>query len=170
MSKPVKAMITAELRKRYADATGACVVDLTGMNVTQQEHLRSSLRAKNARLEVVKNSLARLSLQGTPLEPLGKALEGPCALVTSSESLIDVAKVLVQAAAEHEQLKLKQAMIEGDAALLTVEQLSKMLGLRELLEQVAMLVSSPGRALAACMRAPQAKLAGCLKTIAEGAA
>lgn len=167
MSKPVKSMITDTLRARYADTNSACVVDMTGLTVQQQEGVRGKLREKSAKLHVVKNGLARRAFAGTGLEPLGKALEGPCALVTSEESLIDVAKALVETAKEFEPLKLKHAIFDGDPELFTVEELSKMKGLRELLGEIAMLISSPGRAVAGCLQSPQAKIAGCLKAIAD---
>ncbi len=170
MSKAVKALVTNELKSRYADVVGACVVDLTGLDVADQEKLRRSLRTKSAKLEVIKNSLARRAFAGGPLEPLGKVLEGPCALVTSRESLIEVARLLTEAAKEFAQLKLKQAIFDGDPTLITVEELSKLKGRMELLGEVAMLMSSPGRALAGCLSSPQSKIAGCLKTISEKAA
>ena len=170
MSKPVKAMIAAELKERYADVESVCVVDLTGLPVTAQESLRAVLRGKSARLEVVKNSMARFAFRDTLLEPLGKSLEGPCALVTSSESVIETAKALVASAEEFTELKLKQAIMGGDPELLTVQELSKMKSQRELIGEIAMLISSPGRALAGCLQSPQAKIAGCLKAMIDRAA
>jgi ribosomal protein L10 len=129
--------------------------------------VRGQLRAKSARVEIVKNRLARHAFKSHPLEPLGKALSGPCALVTSKESLIDIARLLVNAAKEIKQLKLKKAIFDGDPNLMTVEELSKMRGRLEILGELAMLIASPGRAIAGCLRSPQAKIAGCLKKIAE---
>ena len=170
MSKAVKAMITAELKDRYADTSSACVVGMMGMNVQEQESLRAKLRERSAHLEVVKNSLVRRAFKEGPLEPLGSALTGPCALVTSTDSVIDVAKVLVQAAKEFTKLELKQAIFDGDPDLMTVEEMSRMKSQSELLGEVVMLIGSPGRALAACLRSPQAKIAGCLKTMVDKAA
>lgn len=170
MSKAIKEMLAAELRGRYSDVGNACVVELSGMDVVSQESLRISLREKNARLHVIKNSAARRAFAGTTLEPLGESLSGPCALVTSSESMVDVAKVLVEVAKKFESLKLKQAMLEGDPELLTVNQLALMKGWDELMGEIAMLVSSPGRAIAGCLQSPQGKIAGCLKAIIEKAA
>ena len=90
--------------------------------------------------------------------------------MTSSDSLIDAAKVLVEAAKEFSQLTLKQAMIEGDPNLVTVEEVARLRSRVELLGDVAMLVSSPGRALAGCLSSPQSKIAGCLKTLIDKAA
>lgn len=170
MSKPVKSLVTEDLRSRFDGVDSACVVDLSGMTVLEQEALRRQLRQKSARLRVVKNSLARRAWKDTALEPVGQALEGPCALVTTSESLIDAARVLVEVAKEFGALDLKYAIIEGDSSLLSVEDLSKMKGRLELLADVAMLLASPGRAIAGCLAGPQSRIAGCLKTIVEKAA
>jgi large subunit ribosomal protein L10 len=173
MSKPIKSMVMNELKQRYAGVDSACVVDMTGLNVQAQEKLRKSLRGKSARVQVVKNSMARRAFDGGPLAPLGKSLEGPCVLITSSQSLIEIAKSLIDAAREYKQLKLKKAIIEGDPNLLSIEELSRMRGRLELLGEVAMLIASPGRAIAGCLRGPQSKIAGCLKAMAdkgEGAA
>ncbi len=67
-------------------------------------------------------------------------------------------------------LELKQAVFDGDPVLLTVEQLSKMSTKSELLGEVAMLIASPGRAIAGCLGGPQARIAGCLKTMIDKAA
>ncbi len=167
MSKPVKKMIMDELKQRYADLDSACVVNITGLTVQEQQSVRATLREKSGRLEIIKNVLARKAFLDTALEPLGGVLSGPCALVTSSESLVDVAKLLVSAAKEFKGLELKEAILEGDPDLATVAEVSKMKGRLELIGEIAMLVSSPGRALAGCMASPQGKIAGCLKTIAE---
>jgi large subunit ribosomal protein L10 len=167
MSKPLKKMLSEDLRVRYAEVDSACVVDLTGLDVLKTRQMRQDLTRKGMRMRVVKNSTARLAFTGSPLEPLARALQGPCALVTGGTSIVDVAKVLVHWSKEFPKLGLKQAIAEGDPDLLGVEQLSKMKGRREMIGEVAMLVSSPGRALAGCLASPQGKLAGCLKTLAE---
>jgi len=170
MSKLVKSLVTDELKAKYAGINSALVVDMTGLNVQAQEKIRKTLRSKSARLEIVKNSLARRAFSGGPLEPLGKAMEGPCAVVVSKESLVDIARLLMDAAKEFNNLKLKNAIFDGDPSLMTVEELSKMKGKGELLGEVAMLISSPGRALAGCLRSPGGKIAGCLKMMADKAA
>lgn len=170
MSKAVKAMVTAELSTRFDGLASACLIDLTGLDVQAQETLRKIVREKSGRLQVVKNSLARRAMVGGPLEPLGNVLDGPCAIITTAESLIDVAKGLVEAAKEFTELTLKEAILDGDPELLTVVQLAKMKSRVELFGEIAMLISSPGRALAGCLSSPQSKIVGCLKAIVEKAA
>lgn len=167
MSKPVKAMLTAELKKRYAGVDSACVVNITGLDVKAQEKLRRTLRGKSAQLQIVKNSLAKYAFKDTPLSPLGDSLTGPCALITSSQSLIEIAKMLVDASKEFGKLELKTALLDGDPSLMTIAQLSKMRGKRELLGELAMLIGAPGRAIAGCLAGAQARVAGCIKTLAD---
>jgi|CXWL01.1.fsa_nt_gi large subunit ribosomal protein L10 len=169
MSKLVKSLVTDELKAKFAGISSALVVDMTGLNVQAQEKIRKTLRTKSARLEIVKNSLARRAFAGGPLEPLGKSMVGPCAVVVSKESLVDIARLLMDAAKEFNKLKLKNAIFDGDPSLMTVAELSKMKGKRELLGEVLMLVSSPGRAIAGCLRSPGGKIAGCLKAMADKA-
>ena len=62
MSKPLKKMLTDYLKDRFGHVDSACVVDLTGLDVASTETLRGMLREKNARLEVVKNRLAKQAI------------------------------------------------------------------------------------------------------------
>lgn len=90
--------------------------------------------------------------------------------MTSSDSLIEVAKVLVEAAKEFTELKLKQAIVEGEPTLLTVEDISKLKSCVEMVGELMMLIGSPGCAVAGCLQSPQSKIAGCLKAIVDKAA
>ena len=170
MSKPVKDLVTQELKAKYSGISSALVVDVTGMDVLSQEKLRKTLRSKSARMQIVKNSLARRAFAGGPLEPLGKSMEGPCAVVVAKDSLVDVAKMLIDSAKEFNKLKFKKAIFDGDPSLMTVEELSKVKGKRELLGEVLMLISSPGRAIAGCMQGAGGRIAGCIKSMADKAA
>ena len=169
MSKAVKDLLTAALRSRYEDVRDVCVVDLTGLDVQRTQRLRQALGSKSMRLQVVKNSLARRAFADGPLAPLGDRLSGPCALVTGGDSIIEVAQTLVHWAKELGHIALREAIIEGDPALLTVEEVSRMKSGRELLGEVALLILSPGRALAGCLGSPGGRIAGCLKTLADRA-
>jgi large subunit ribosomal protein L10 len=168
MSKFVKDILTNELKDCYAGVEGGCVVELAGLDVHSTEAIRRKLMTKDARMRIVKNSLARRAFTGTGLAPLGAELVGPCALVTSpTTSSVEIAKTLVELAREFTKLKLKQALPDGDTSVVTVEELSKMRSKGELLGEVLMLVTSPGRKLAGCLAGPQSRIVGCIKAMAD---
>ena len=63
---------------------------------------------------VVKNTLARRSIKGTPAEELEQYFDGPTALAISRESENLSAKILVKFAEEYEAApKLKAGVVEG---------------------------------------------------------
>jgi large subunit ribosomal protein L10 len=167
MSKPVKDLITRDYQESYRDVDSACVISVVGLDAVSTNRLRGELLAKNVRLRVVKNSLARRAFADSPLAPLGDALEGPCSLVTADESAIDIAKLLVECKKKYPQIELKRGILDGDPELLDVEQLAKMKSRLELLGELAMLLTSPGRAIAGCLSGPGGRIAGCLKAMVE---
>lgn len=167
MSKPLKNMLAGYLKDRYEGVDSACVVDLTGLDVKATEALRVKMREKNGKVEVVKNRVAKHAFADMALAPLGKALTGPCALITTDDSIIDIAKALVDFAKEQKKLTLKEAILEGDPGLISVTDLSKMKSRLEVIGEVAGLIGGPGRLLAGAISSPQSKIAGCLKAIAD---
>lgn len=169
MSKPVKDLVTKEIAAQYQGVDSACVVDLTGIDGVKTHKLRGSLHGKGIEVHIVKNRLARRAFDGGPLAPLGKYLDGPCAMVTGGQSIVDVAKELVGLMKDFPTIKLKKAIIEGDAGLVDVAEVAKWKGRRELQAEIAMQLCTPGRKIAGCAAGPAGRIAGCLKAIVDKA-
>jgi large subunit ribosomal protein L10 len=167
MSKPIKEMMTREYQRRYDQVNTACVVSVIGLDAISTNRLRGELRARNLRLQVVKNSLAQRAFSGTPLAPLCQAFEGPCALVTGEGSAIDIAKALVDLQKTNPKIELRVGILDGDPELISVEQLARMKGRLELLGELAAIIRAPGACLAGDLAGPASRIAGCLKAIAE---
>lgn len=169
MSKPVKDILTSEYQRRYASLDSACVVSVIGLDGKSANRLRGELRAKNIRLQVIKNSLARRALAGSRLFPLAEKLSGPCALVTGGDSIIDVAKTLVALKKTYPRLELRMGILEGDPQLIDIERLSAMKGRQEVLAEIAAVLRGPGGRLAGCLVGPAGRIAGCVKAIIDKA-
>ncbi len=167
MSRKAKQLVTDEYTQWFDGVNGACVVDLSGLDAISTHRLRGELREKGIQLRVVKNALARRAFAGGPLEPVGKSLLGPCALVCGGDSVVEMAKELVRLAKEMDAITLRDGMIEGDAELVPVEELAKLKTRAELQGEVIMLALSPWRRIAGQITSPWARLAGCAKAIAE---
>ncbi len=167
MSRQLKQLVTDTLKTRFDGVDQALVVDITRLNVQDTQKVRTTLAEQNIRVMVVPNSLARRAFTGGPLELLGQGLSGPCAVVCGGDSLIDVAREVAKLAGMFPLLELKQGLLPGDDELTAVSDLAKMKGRAELLGEIAMLMSSPGRSIAGCIAGPQSRVAGCVKTISE---
>ena len=76
MSKYVKELIVKDLRNRLSEVNDLVLVNMAGLSSEGTFRVRKELRAKQINILVVKNSMARLATQGTPLAP---AFEGAAA-------------------------------------------------------------------------------------------
>ncbi len=169
MSRQLKSMMTEAVKSRYADVDEACVVDISKLNVADTVAFRRALSSKEMRISVVKNSMARRAFDGGPLEPLGRSLSGPCALVVGGDSAIEVAKEIVRLLKEMPKVEPKIALLSGEAEVMPLEEVAKLKSQRELVGDIAGLLRSPGAALAGCISSPASKIAGCLKAMIDGA-
>jgi large subunit ribosomal protein L10 len=169
MSRQVKNLVVDELQKRYGNVDSALVVRIIGLDAVSNNNLRRRLHGKKIELHVVKNSLVRVALKGKPLEPLAASLEGPSAVVTGGDSIIDVAKELVAIARDKQfaKIELKFGVIEGDREVVPVDRIAQMKGRREMHADVLGCAIGPARKLVGCMAGPAGRIAGCLKAIVE---
>jgi large subunit ribosomal protein L10 len=167
MSKLVKALIRDDYKRAYEGVDSACVVSVIGMNAVDTNRFRGLLRTREIELHVVKNTLARQAFAGTRLEPLGRGLEGPSAIVTGGTSIIDVAKFLVDQLRAFPGLQLRKGLVEGDPDLIPVEHIARMKSVAEIRADVVAQIMPPGRRVAGCVVGPARRVAGCIKALAE---
>ena len=59
MSKAVKDLLTRDLKSQLSGVSEALLVNVIGLNSLRTSKLRTELRKKNIKLEVIKNSMAR---------------------------------------------------------------------------------------------------------------
>ncbi len=167
MSKPIKEMIIRDYKTRFSGVEGGVLVEIRGMDAGTNNRLRTALVQKQIRITVVKNSLARTAFAGTPLESLSKYLTGPSALVYGGDSVVEVAREIVQWAKDKESLHFKAAILDGVTfeGPAGVKALSKYPTREEAQAQVVTLVLSPGRTLMGSVKSPGSTLLGIVKEI-----
>ena len=169
MSKPVKDMILADYKRRFRDVQDALLIDIRGINANDNNTLRLGLAEKDIRVTVVKNTLARKAFAGTGLEALSSELQGPSAVAWGAESVVDVARELVEWARKFGDLDLKAAVLDGELfeGEAGVKQLSTFPTKTEAQATVVQLVLSPGAAVLGATRAPGARILGIVKEIQD---
>ena len=92
---------------------------------------------------------------------------GPSALAYGAESVVDVARELVNWAAKIEQLELKAAILDGElfSGKAAVSQLSKFPTRVEAQARVVQLVLAPAGQVVGAAMAPAARILGIVKEI-----
>lgn len=168
MSKPVKDLMTRELSSRFADKDSALWVEFVGCDGVTSNQFRRALHARGMSIEIVKNALFKRAVAGTKLNRLGETVDGPAAMVTAKDSLIDAAKLVEEWFPKIPGLKLRAAVLEGEYIdERSIKGLSKMPTRRELQGQIAAAMRSPGGKLASAIRSPGARIAGAIKALME---
>jgi large subunit ribosomal protein L10 len=101
-----KKEVVAEVSERLAKAQTVVLAEYRGLPVEQITVLRSQARASGVYLRVLKNTLARRAVQGTPFEKLADQMVGPLAYGIS-EDPVAAAKVLHTYAKTNDKLVIK---------------------------------------------------------------
>jgi large subunit ribosomal protein L10 len=169
MSRQVKEMLVREYKSRFEGLDDALVISLRGIDAISNNEIRRGLAKKQISVTVVKNTLAKKVFEGTGLEPLNSVMEGSNAVAYGAESVVEVARAIVDLIGRHPVLELKGAVLDGqlfqgDAG---VKALSKFPTRDEAIAKTVTLILSPGRKLAGQIKGPGARIGGILKTIVD---
>jgi len=169
-------MLTREQKQEQIDALkgaltpaeGVFVMDFTGLTVAEVTELRRKIKEADAGYVVVKNTLAKLALTGSPNEAVGSLLDGPCAVAYTSADAAFLAKALAEFAKTHEKLKFRGGLVSGQ--LLDPKQAQQVATLpskAELVARLLFMLQSPMRRLVTALAWPTRSLAVTVKQIAD---
>lgn len=133
-----KKAVVAEVSAQVAGAQAIVVAEYRGLEVGQITALRANARKSGVYLRVLKNTLVRRAVAGTPFEGLQKSLVGPL-IYGISKDPVGAAKTLHEFAKGNDKLVIKAGAManyvmdaNGVKALATMpsreELLSKLLG------------------------------------------
>lgn len=143
-----KAAELAALEGLFRGADAAVLIDFTGINVPQVTDLRRELRKAKAEYRVVKNTLARRALAGTPYAVLTAHFEGTTAVAYTGEDPVGLAKTLTTFMKTAPTLKIKAAVVQGQAIKpAEVTDLANMPGRPELYAQLLSVLQGPATSL-----------------------
>ena len=132
------------LETAFKGSDSAIVVDYKGLNVPQVTELRRQLRTAKASYRVVKNTLAKRALKGTPFQPLEKFFEGTTAVAYTATDPVALAKTLTTFLRGAPALKIKAAVVQGRAVQpAEVNELAALPGKPELYAKLLFVLQAP---------------------------
>jgi large subunit ribosomal protein L10 len=114
MDRTQKAQQVAELKEKLGKSAALVLADYRGLTVPAVTNLREDFRKQQCEYKVFKNTLVKLAISGTPMEKMGKYLEGPTAIIFSWDSPSAAAKVARDFAKTNDKFKIKGGYLEGN--------------------------------------------------------
>ena len=141
MNREEKAKLIANLTDEFKVSDAIIVCDYKGLSVRKLESLRIKAKEIDAKVQVVKNTLANIALNNA--EKSGLELKDTNIFIWG-EDQIKVSKLVVDFAKTSDLFAVKTAFMEGEVATAAkVEALSKMPSRDELLAMLLQVWNAP---------------------------
>ena len=169
MSKPVKEMLVSEYLGKLEGVEEAAIISLRGVDGQSNTKIRSDLREKDIRVTIVRNKLFGRAFGDKPIGALSEVLTGSNAIVYGAESIVEVAREIVDLVKQFPEIELKGAILDGElyAGEDGVNRLSKFPTRDEAIAEDVALILGPARKLVGAVKGPGGRLAGVIKALEE---
>jgi large subunit ribosomal protein L10 len=160
LNRNEKAAVVTEVTAQAARSQTLALAEYRGLTVEALNKLRVDARAKGVYLHVLKNTLARRAVVGTPFEVAADAMSGPL-IYGFSQDAVAAAKVIAEFAKANDKLIVKAGAYAGKALDAEgVKALAAIPSKEVLLAQLAGLLKSPVQRMAGVLAALAEKRGG----------
>ena len=169
LNREDKQAVVAEVAAQVAKAQTVVLAEYRGIAVGDLTKLRANARQQGVYLRVLKNTLARRAVEGTPFAGLAEQMTGPL-IYGISEDAVASAKVLNDFAKTNDKLVLRAGSYDGrvlDAG--AVKSLASIPSREELISQLLGVMQAPVSGFARLLAALAAKNSEGAPAEAEGA-
>ncbi len=159
-----KKTLVTEVNEVAQKAQSVVAAEYRGLTVAKLTELRARARASRVYMRVVKNTLARRAVAGTPFECVGEKLKGPLILAFSQDDPGAAARLIKGFAKDHD--KLVPTLVSLGGTVLPGKDLDRVASLptrAEALAQLLGVIKAPIGKFVRTLAEPHAKL---VRTIA----
>ncbi len=157
------------LTQQFQAATAGMLVGFSKMTVPKDQELRNRLREAGAEYAVVKNTIARRAVAGTPYEGAIEHFKGVTAIALSTGDPVSLSKAVSKFAKDNpEVFKFKAGVVEGRVvALAQVEAFASLPPKEELIAKLLYVINAQAQRLVTVLSAVPRNLAVVVKQIGE---
>jgi large subunit ribosomal protein L10 len=143
MTRKEKDNIVSSVGEEFSKAQAVIVCNYSGVTCDKLELLRSDAKSKDTKVQVIKNSLAKLAFNKSGISDIELSSTN---IFIWSDDQINASKVAVNFAKDNENFFVKNAVIENeivDASM--IDSLSKLPGRDELIGMLLSVWTAPAR-------------------------
>jgi large subunit ribosomal protein L10 len=158
MQREQKQQVLGEIQEAWRNVASIVVADYRGITVPVVTTMRDDFRKAGCHYRVIKNSLVKIAVKGSKMEPITQLMTGTTAVIwTTGEAPQPPAQVALKWAKDEPKFQIKGGYYEGqvlDAA--GVEALAKMPGKAEIRASMLMtFLAAPQGLVAQLAAGPQ---------------
>ncbi|MEZ5427556.1 MAG: 50S ribosomal protein L10 [Pyrinomonadaceae bacterium] len=159
------------LTEQLNAAKSAMIVSFTNLTVNKDQEIRNQLREAGAKYQVVKNTLARLAVKGTPYEDASEHFKGVTAIAWTENDAVELSKTVSKFVKENNTIfTFKAGVVDGKVVdLKQVEAIASLPSKEELISKLLFVLNSQAQRLVTVINAVPRDLAVVIKQIGEKA-
>jgi large subunit ribosomal protein L10 len=156
MERSQKEQVLGEIKEAWKNVSSIVIADYRGIRVPVVTAMRDDFRKAGCHYRVLKNSLVKIAIKGSKMEPLSQLMVGTTAVIwTTGEAPQPPAKVALKWAKDEPKFKIMGGYYEGQLLdLKGVEMLSTMPGKPEIRASMLMTFLAGPQAFVAQINAP----------------
>jgi large subunit ribosomal protein L10 len=113
MDRAGKDEILGEIKAAFTDVQSVVLADYRGISVPTVTSMREEFRKANCHYRVLKNSLVKIAIKGSKLEPMTALLAGPTAVIWSTDLPQTPAKIALKWAKDEPKFVVKGGYFDG---------------------------------------------------------
>jgi len=157
MERAAKEQVLGEIKEAFANVASIVIADYRGITVPVVTTMRDDFRKAGCHYRVLKNSLVKIAVKGSRMEPLSQLMVGTTAVIWSTETPQAPAKIALKWAKDEPKFQVKGGYFDGKVLdLKGVEALAVMPGKPEVQASLLMtFLQVPTKFVQTLMAGPQ---------------
>ena len=157
MDRAGKQQILGEIKEAFANVASVVVADYRGITVPVVTAMRDDFRKAGCHYRVLKNSLVKIAVKGSKMEPLSQLMVGTTAVIWSNDTPQTPAQLALKWAKDQPKFQIKGGYFEGTLLDVPgVDALARMPGKAEIRASMLMtFLAAPQSFVAQLAAAPQ---------------
>jgi len=157
------------LTEQLSNSKSAMIVSFNKLTVTKDQEFRNQLREAGAKYQVVKNTIARLAVKGTPYEEASEHFKGVTGIVWTENDAVVLSKTISKFIKENSDFyTFKAGIVDGKVVnQKQVEAIASLPSKEELLSQLFYVINAQAERLVTVINAVPRDLVSVIKQIGD---
>lgn len=157
MHRDQKQQVLGEIKEAFQNVASVIIADYRGITVPVVTAMRDDFRKAGCHYRVIKNSLVKIAVKGSKMEPISQLMVGTTAVIWSNEIPQTPAQLALKWAKDEPKFVIKGGYYEGQVLDAPgVDALAKMPGKNEIRASMLMtFLAAPQSFVAQLAAAPQ---------------